>query len=164
VQTDVELENGQTFVIAGLLDNQTSESLAKVPGISAIPVLGKLFQTKQVTKSNSELLVIITPELVRPIPAGQPVPELKYPRPFMTSNTDIKMQQPGMDVTGPVPVKAADAIPVELLMPKGAAPTGMPTFQMVPVMPQGAPAQPNPQPGLTPSPMPPPGAQPGVAK
>jgi pilus assembly protein CpaC len=165
VQTDVELETGQTFVIAGLLDNQTSESLSKVPGISSIPVLGKLFQTKTVSKSNSELLVIITPELVRPIPAGQPVPELKYPRPFMTSNSEIKMEQPGLDVTGPVPVKGADAIPVELLMPKGAPPVGMPTFQMVPVTQQGpAAAQPNPQPGLSPAPIPAPGAQPGGAK
>ena len=79
VSTDVELESGQSFVIAGLLDNQTTENLSKVPGISAIPVLGKLFQTKVASKSNSELLVIITPEVVRPIPVGQPTPELTMP-------------------------------------------------------------------------------------
>jgi pilus assembly protein CpaC len=152
VQTDVELETGQTFVIAGLLDNQTSENLAKIPGISAIPVLGKLFQSKTVTKSNSELLVIITPELVRPMPAGQKPPELKFPRPFMSNNTDGKMEQPGLDVTGPVPVKAAETVPVETLMPKGGPPpAAMPSYQMVPVMPAAAPPPVNP--GLTPPPM-----------
>jgi pilus assembly protein CpaC len=154
VQTDVELESGQTFVIAGLLDNQTSESLSKVPGIGSIPVLGKLFQTKTVNKNNSELLVIITPEVVRPIPAGQPVPELKFPRPFMTSNSDIGMSQPGMDKTGAVPVKSAEPVPVELLAPKGnGAPPALPTYQMVPVMPQAPAAPVNPNPGLTPQPL-----------
>jgi pilus assembly protein CpaC len=151
VQTDVELESGQTFVIAGLLDNQTSDSLSKVPGIGSIPVLGKLFQQKQVTKNASELLVIITPEVVRPIPAGQPVPNLNFPRPFLGANTDAKLEQPGLDKTGPVPVKAADSVPVELLMPKGAPAPAMPTYQMVPVLPPAAPPAANP--GLTPPPI-----------
>jgi len=151
VQTDVELESGQSFVIAGLLDNQTSDSLSKVPGISSIPVLGKLFQNKSVTKNNSELMVIITPEVVRPIPAGQPLPGLNYPRPFMTSNTDGPLTQPGLDKTGPVPVKAAEPVPVELLVPKGGAPPVLPSYQMVPVMPQAPPPAVNP--GLTPAPI-----------
>ena len=151
VQTDVELESGQSFVIAGLLDTQTSESLSKIPGISAIPVLGKLFQSKQVTRNNSELMVIITPEVVRPIPAGQPVPEIKFPRPFMSNNSDSPLVQPGLDKTGPVPVKSAEAVPVELLVPKGAAPPPLPSYQMVPVMP--APPPPAVNPGLTPAPI-----------
>jgi len=154
VQTDVELDSGQSFVIAGLLDNSTSESLSKVPGIGNIPVLGKLFQSKQTTKNNSELMVIITPELVRPIPAGEKVPELNYPQQFMTPNSNMPMSQPGMDKTGPVPIKSPiDTMPVELLMPRqtAAAPVGVPTYQMVPV--QQAPAPPPANPGLTPAPM-----------
>jgi pilus assembly protein CpaC len=135
VQTEVELDSGQSFVIAGLLDNQTSESLSKVPGIGSIPVLGKLFQSKQVNKNNSELLVIITPEIVRPIPAGQPVPDLKYPMPFLKDSSGISMSQPGVDKTGPVPVKpTVDSIPVEQLMPKqGQAALPPPVYQMIPV-------------------------------
>src|SRR6202008_1798775 len=68
VQTEVELESGQTFVVAGLLDDKTTENLSKVPGIGDIPILGKLFQSKSLTHSHTELLVIITPEIVRPIP------------------------------------------------------------------------------------------------
>src|SRR4051794_4902936 len=119
VQTEVELEAGQSFVIAGLLDNQTSESLSKVPGIGSIPVLGKLFQSKQTTRNNSELMVIITPEVVRPIPVGQPVPDLHYPVPFLKDNSGMSMVTPGLDKTGPVPVKqTVDSIPVEQLRQK----------------------------------------------
>ncbi len=143
VQTEVELESGQTFVIAGLLDHQTTDNLSKIPGISSIPVLGKLFQSKQTTRSNSELLVIITPEMVRPIPAGGKVPELQYPQAFLPTDSGIPVSQPGLDKTGPVPVKpASDTIPVEQLKQNGApaAPPAMPVYQMVPMTP--APAAP----------------------
>ena len=117
VNTEVDLESGQSFVIAGLLDKQTTESFSKVPGLGDIPILGKLFQSKSVTKNNSELLVIITPELVRPIPAQQPVPELKWTMPFMPDNTGIPMQHPGLDKTGPVPVHPpTDTVPIEQLI------------------------------------------------
>jgi pilus assembly protein CpaC len=74
VNTEVELESGQSFAIGGLLDNGTTENLSKIPGLANIPLLGKLFQSKTLINSNSELLVIITPEIVRPIAAGQPLP------------------------------------------------------------------------------------------
>jgi pilus assembly protein CpaC len=104
VDTEVELEPGQSFIIAGLLDNNTTSTLDKIPGLSSIPILGKLFQSRSITKSNTELLVIVTPELVRPIPADQKMPELKFTESFMPTNSDIPMRQPGIDKTGPVPV------------------------------------------------------------
>jgi pilus assembly protein CpaC len=117
ISTEVELESGQSFVIAGLLDNTMTETLNKIPGLANIPLLGKLFQTRARSKDNSELLVIVTPEVVRPIPVGQPVPELNYPQPFMKSNSSLRMQQPGIDKTGPVPVEpSAKIIPVEQLV------------------------------------------------
>jgi pilus assembly protein CpaC len=117
ISTEVELESGQSFVIAGLLDNTMTETLNKIPGLANIPLLGKLFQTRARSKDNSELLVIVTPEVVRPIPAGQPVPELNYPQPFIKSNSSLPMQQPGIDKTGPVPVEpSARIIPVEQLV------------------------------------------------
>lgn len=128
-ETDIELDSGQSFVIAGLLDKQTTDSFSKIPGLGSIPILGKLFQTKSVTKNNSELMVIITPELVRPIPAQQPLPELKIMKPFMPNNTDAFIGHPGMDKTGPVPVHAPNpTMPVEELIqtmprPGQAAPT-----------------------------------------
>jgi pilus assembly protein CpaC len=97
------LEPGQSFIIAGLLDNSTSSTLDIIPGLASIPILGKLFQSRSITKSNTELLVIVTPELVRPIPADQKLPELKFTESFLPSNSDVPMRQPGMDKTGPVP-------------------------------------------------------------
>jgi len=117
VETEVELESGQSFVIAGLLDNQTTESLSKVPGIGDIPILGKLFQSKSVSRSHSELLVIITPEIVRPIPADKPVPALTFSVPQLNPGS-VVLHQPGMEQTGPVPVTPpTDSIPFELLVP-----------------------------------------------
>lgn len=143
VQTEIELESGQSFVIAGLIDNQTSESFSKVPGIGDIPLLGKLFQSKTISRNNSELLVIVTPEIVRPIPAGQPVPDLTYPRTFMPDNTKTPLRQPGMDETGPVPVTPpSKTIPLERLLqqPKQGQPDAAPSapqFPLPPAMPAG---------------------------
>jgi pilus assembly protein CpaC len=117
IDTVVELEPGQSFVIAGLLDNETTRTLSKIPGLGDIPLLGKLFQSRSITKSNTELLVIVTPELVRPIPADQKAPELKYTDPFLTTNSGVPMMQPGMDKTGPVPVHPpSPTIPLEQLI------------------------------------------------
>jgi len=117
VTTEVDLESGQSFVIAGLLDKQITDSFNKIPGLGDIPILGKLFQSKTISKSNSELLIIITPEIVRPIPAQQAVPELKWTVPFMTDNSPIPIRQPGIDVTGSVPVHPpSPTLPLEQLI------------------------------------------------
>jgi len=117
IDTVVELEPGQSFVIAGLLDNETTRTLSKIPGLGDIPLLGKLFQNRNITKSNTELLVIVTPELVRPVPANQKPPELKFTDSFMTTNSGFGMRQPGMDQTGPVPVHPpAPTMPLEQLI------------------------------------------------
>jgi len=117
IQTEVELESGQSFVIAGLLDNTMTETLNRIPGLSSIPLLGKLFETRARSRGNSELLVIVTPEVVRPIPAGQPVPDLNHPQPFMKANSSGEPRQPGIDKTGPVPVApSGKSIPIEQLV------------------------------------------------
>ena len=117
LNTRVELNEGQSFAIGGLLDNRTTDTFEKIPLIGDIPVLGKLFRSKSVSKQNTELIVIVTPELVRPIPAGQPVPELNYPKPFLEPNTGKYSRTPGIDITGLVPVTPPNAaIPIETLM------------------------------------------------
>ncbi len=85
VKTDIELENGQSFAIAGLLDNTVTEQLSKIPGLGNIPLLGKLFQSRSVSKANSELLVVVTPELVQPN-AATPAPGLNMPSPFLKAD------------------------------------------------------------------------------
>ena len=117
VDTEVELESGQSFAIAGLLDNRLTDTLSKVPGLGNIPLLGKLFESRGKSKTNSELLVIITPELVRPIPAGDPVPELERPGDFLKDAPQTLPRTPGLDKTGPVPASSGTAaVPVERLI------------------------------------------------
>lgn len=115
-QTEVELDSGQSFVIAGLLNNQTTENFSKVPGIGDIPILGKLFQSKTVSRNHTELLVIITPEIVRPIPADRPLPVLTFSSPQLKPGS-VPLYQPGIGQTGPVPVTPpADSMPIEMLI------------------------------------------------
>ena len=117
VQTEVELESGQSFVIAGLLDNNITDSLNKIPGIGDIPLLGKLFQSRSRTRSNSELMVLITPVLVRPVPAGGARPEVRMPAEFMKDTAREAPRNPGVEVTGAVPVPLAHKdIPLEQLL------------------------------------------------
>jgi pilus assembly protein CpaC len=62
--TEVELRDGQSFGIAGLLDQRAQALMAKIPGIGDLPVLGQLFRSKTLTRSNSELIVLVTPHLI----------------------------------------------------------------------------------------------------
>jgi pilus assembly protein CpaC len=151
VSTEVDLESGQTFIIAGMLDRQITEAFNKIPGLGDIPILGKLFQSKTITKSNSELMILITPEIVRPLPSTQPVPELKWTVPFMSNNSEFPMRQPGLDSTGPMPVHPpVQSLPLEQLLQQQrliqAAPINVPLTVGEPVRP-AAPATP---PGGTP--------------
>jgi pilus assembly protein CpaC len=104
VNTEVELSEGQSFAIGGLLDNRETKNLSKIPFIGDIPVLGKFFQSISKTRSNTELIVIVTPEIVAPIPAGAPLPAVKFPDQFLPSNSGISMANPGADVTGAKPL------------------------------------------------------------
>jgi pilus assembly protein CpaC len=117
VNTEVELSEGQSFAIGGLLDNRETETFSKIPFIGDVPILGKFFQSKQKSRTNTELIVIVTPEIVRPIPAGQPLPLPNYPVPFLPTNTPTPMATPSQQITGPVPVKPpTPTVPVETLI------------------------------------------------
>jgi pilus assembly protein CpaC len=151
VQTEVELDTGQSFVIGGLLDNRVTQNLMKIPGLGDIPLLGKIFQSRSLTKNHSELLVLVTPELVRPVPADQKPPELALPRrDFIEGSPAAAVRTPGMATTGPVPVKPPrETMPVEELIEQqkpAAQPSGNQggypvQFVPMPVMPAQPPAE-----------------------
>ncbi len=65
-ESDVELKDGQTFAMAGLLDNRVTEQFDKIPWIGDVPILGNLFKSRTLTKSKNELLIIVTPRIVHP--------------------------------------------------------------------------------------------------
>ncbi len=81
-ETDVELSEGQSFVVAGLLNNQEQDQFAKIPVLSSLPIFGSLFKNKQETKSRTDLLLVVTPEITQPLNPGQ-VPSIYMPRDFL---------------------------------------------------------------------------------
>jgi pilus assembly protein CpaC len=85
-ETVVELQNGHSFGIAGLLDRRTISQYSKIPGFADIPILGQLFRSKSINHINSELVVIVTPVIVDPASGANPAPETpKLSTPFMDS-------------------------------------------------------------------------------
>ncbi len=77
-ETVVELRDGQSFAIGGLLDQRTTAQFSKVPGIADIPILGQLFRSRSVNTLNSELIVVVTPTIVDP--SAEPTPPPAMPQ------------------------------------------------------------------------------------
>jgi len=102
-ETELELKDGQSFGIAGLLDNRAQAQLSKVPGIGDIPVLGQLFRSRNINKSNTELLVLVTPHIIDPVHTSTPPPATPKPVvPFM-DKPKFDEGMPGHDKTGSAP-------------------------------------------------------------
>jgi pilus assembly protein CpaC len=83
--TQVELRDGQSFAISGLLDHRTTDILSKMPGIGDVPILGQLFRSKNITRSTVELVVVVTPTVVDPLTdMTSPILPI-FPRPMLDS-------------------------------------------------------------------------------
>jgi len=93
--TEMVLQSGQSFAISGLLDQRTQDTLAKTPGIANIPILGELFKSKNTNHSISELIVIVTPEIVDPMQEKVTSPT---PPPVITDSAHPGEVEPGMIV------------------------------------------------------------------
>ena len=86
-ETTIELGSGQSFMIAGLLSNNAQNSITKAPGLGDLPILGNLFKSSEFRKGQTELVIVVTPYLVKPVDAN----DIKLPTDgFRASNT---MQQ-----------------------------------------------------------------------
>jgi len=80
-ETEFELQDGQSFVIAGLIDNRVTDLYNKIPGLGDVPILGNFFKSKSAQKSNSELMVLCTARRISP--STQPPSPPTNPQPFM---------------------------------------------------------------------------------
>ena len=89
-ETEVLLKDGESFAIAGLIDQQVIETMDKVPGLGDIPILGKLFRSRSTHKSNDELLVLITPHFVRPLSPEEKAKLPDMPAAFLPAVPDRK--------------------------------------------------------------------------
>jgi pilus assembly protein CpaC len=105
-ETEIELKDGQSFGIAGLLDQRATAQLSKIPGIGDIPVLGQLFRSRSINKTNNELLVFVTPHIIDPVRVASPPPaQPKLAIPYLDEKK-FDEQAPGNKQVGATPQAA----------------------------------------------------------
>ncbi|MEZ5352054.1 MAG: pilus assembly protein N-terminal domain-containing protein [Bryobacteraceae bacterium] len=80
-ETEVLLKDGESFAIAGLIDNRVVQTMNKIPWLGDVPIVGNLFRSRSTRKTTDELLVVVTPRFVKPVPAGE---EIKLPETLET--------------------------------------------------------------------------------
>ena len=141
-ETEVELRDGQTFAIAGLMNNTLNQTMAKIPGIGDIPILGLLFQSKAHQKNQTELVVMITPTIVKRGQMGvsEGLPSLVEPY----------MGAPKKSLPNPAPYVGSPRYPVDKTAPRAggaddapapaATPAAAPAASVAPVRPSTKPA------------------------
>ena len=88
-ETEFELKDGQSFVIAGLMDNRVTDILNKIPGLADIPILGTFFKSRSTQKTKTELMVLVTAHKINPLETPTPLPS--FPKPFLK---DKQMDDP----------------------------------------------------------------------
>ena len=93
-ETEVDLLDGQTFAIAGLINNSMNSTLQKIPGIGDIPILGLLFKSKAANKDQTELVVMITPQILARNSSGVTTRLPSTPEPFLAPLPAKKVVDP----------------------------------------------------------------------
>jgi pilus assembly protein CpaC len=147
-ETDVDLQNGQTFAIAGLLNNTLSSQLQKIPGIGDIPVLGNLFKSRAANKEQTELVVMITPEILNRNSSGVTSTLPRISEPFqapLPQNKSMDMpppafRRPSSGAAGQTPAPAAKPAAANTDPAAAAATVSALTPASVPVVNGAAPA------------------------
>ena len=98
-ETEVILKDGESFAIAGLINNQVLETVEKFPGLGSIPILGRLFSSRSTQKTDDELLVVITPHFVRPLSAEEKAKLPDMPTTFLPTVLQEKGKKKGKTAT-----------------------------------------------------------------
>lgn len=88
-RTTVELRDGQSFAIAGLIEARSDRTIDQVPWLGSVPVLGALFRSSEFAQGETELVALVTPHLVRPSPPGNMDPRLKTPLDATLAGNDL---------------------------------------------------------------------------
>ncbi len=130
-ETTIELGSGQSFMIAGLMSNNAQNSIDKAPGVGDLPILGNLFRSTEFRKGETELVIVVTPYLVKPVNAN----EIRLPTDgfnaasALESSLLFQQNKDGPIADRPVPTaRDKDAPPPEVsridpaaVLPSGAA-------------------------------------------
>jgi pilus assembly protein CpaC len=120
ISTTVELSDGQSFAIGGLLQDNTRESIKRFPILGEIPILGALFRSTEFQKNKTELLIVVTPRLVKPLPANYILPTDAFKAP---SRSEILLNgqlegKPTEPVTPIMPPEISPSIPSAAIVPE----------------------------------------------
>jgi pilus assembly protein CpaC len=114
-ETEIELREGQSFGIGGLIDNRAQVQFSKIPGIGDIPIIGQLFRSHSLNRSHTELVVLVTPHVVDPVkmsgaPPSLPANPVKFLNtPAFDKNLPAKTPGPGQDNSGSPPPTNSNA-------------------------------------------------------
>ena len=104
-ETSVELASGQSFAIAGLLESTSNNDIRKFPGLGDLPIIGLLFRSTEFQRKETELVIIVTPYIVRPVSVALAAPTDGLVQPSDTQrliNGDIYRQQPAAGRAAPL--------------------------------------------------------------
>jgi len=130
-ETTVELGSGQSFMIAGLLSNNSQNTIQKLPGAGDLPILGSLFRSTNYRKGETELVIVVTPYLVNPVDGNQ----IALPTDGFSAPNDLQRILGNMD-SDPIHAKERPrptAAPTETTPPYGAAQPASPAVMAAPV-------------------------------
>jgi pilus assembly protein CpaC len=122
--TEVEIQNGQSFIVSGLLDHRTTEIMSKAPGIASVPILGELFRSKNFNHSVVDLVIIVTATVVDPLTSSAQAepsqPKLAVPNLDADAFDAWAHSKPEAGIASPTPTSAPTPM-------QGSAPTTVPT-------------------------------------
>lgn len=128
-ETTVELGSGQSFMIGGLLQNSNDNQITKAPGIGDLPIIGTLFRSNGFKRNETELVIVVTPYLVKPVDSLQQIalPTDGYKQPTDLSRVFLGTLSSGDSTPRPVPTMAPSgvaepAIGANAPLPAGPAP------------------------------------------
>ena len=124
-ETSLELADGQTFAIAGLMNNNMNSTLQKIPGIGDIPILGLLFKSKAAQKNQTELVVMITPQILPRMSPGVTPNLPRQPEPYMPPMPTKRTLEPPPPAFGAART-GADAAASQSPAPVATAPQAAP--------------------------------------
>ncbi|HTI31486.1 MAG TPA: type II and III secretion system protein family protein [Sphingomonas sp.] len=122
-ETTVELGSGQSFMIGGLLRNTNANSTDKAPGLGDVPVLGALFRSNKFRRQETELMIVVTPYLVRPTDAGN----IKLPTDGYRAPTDVERLLLGQSFEG----KTGEQRPKPTTAPPTTVAPGLPPVSLI---------------------------------
>jgi pilus assembly protein CpaC len=122
IDTTVQLGDGQSFVVAGLIKNNMTESLNRFPGLGEVPVMGALFRSTEFQTDQTELMFVVTPRLVRPLVGAAMLPTDNH---IVPNRGEVLLMGSG-EGAAPAPIRASIAEPTPLA-PTVPAPVTRPT-------------------------------------